>query len=224
MGRPVGPRERPIIFSGPMVRAIRGGAKTQTRRLVRPQPRIVPADLDRGFTEGGVYDADFGTGPMEFDALDLPKFRRSPYGERGDRLWVRETWRLPVEPDGTPLTGIEYRATAPEAAQDFGINWRPSIFMPREASRVTLEVEAVRVERLQEISEADAIAEGLREWPIPDPHHARWSAGLDSGPFRDCWEYDPRRAFKIGWDAINGKRGPWASNPWVWCLTFRRLP
>lgn len=159
------PRERPILFSGPMVRAILGNRKTVTRRIVRNPGRL------EGFMLSG----------------EEPSW--CPYGGPGDLLWVRETFRQAYR-----SAEYHYRADAdePEATGC----WRPSIFMPRAACRLFLGVVSVRAERLQDITEEDVEAEGL------------------SAVTKD--------AFAHGWDKINSKRGPWASNPMVWRVEFRR--
>lgn len=185
---------RPIIFSGPMVRAILAGRKTQTRRIVRPQP--APNTPHDGGTHW-VHD-------LRNDGLHVPVGTvghlsvaqkmglRCPYGQPGDRLWVRETW-MPL------FEGVHYRA----------------------ASRLTLEILQVRIERLHNLSDADARAEGI-DWSSPqfstereeDPREVGY------GPADGSFALDN---FRRGWDEINGKRATWASNPWVWAITFRRV-
>src|SRR5262249_27378565 len=137
-----------------------------------------------------------------------------PYGGPGDRLWVRETWA------GDDCCGYVYRADHPNADLKRGDlddgdqsirRWRPAIHMPHAASRITLDVLSVRVERLQQITEDDARAEGVLS-------PAELSVCKLEGPLP--WGRD---AFQRLWDAINGKRALWASNPWVWCIEFRRL-
>ena len=143
-------------MSGPMVRAILEGRKTQTRRKIT-------------------------------------KNRPFPSGNEGDVLWVRETWRPTMHP--FPIgPRWDYRATAEEDGVPLEGPWKPSIFMPRETCRIRLMVEAVRVERLQDISVMDAIAEGV----------------------------ESRDSYKTSWESINGK-GSWDKNPWVWVIKFRRL-
>lgn len=191
------PRKRGILFSGPMVRAILEGRKTQTRRIITPKwlGCLDPSDsFDRDTVE-----------------------KRCPYGVPGDRLWVRETWAsIRVFHDGdveaVPAVqgqcGIVFKASDPQAdyhQDDRGFVWRPSIFLPCWASRITLELTSVRVERLQEISNDDARAEGMT------------STVLRQG-------YDARAQFCQLWDSINGKRAPWESKPWVWVVGFRRAP
>lgn len=178
--------EHPILFSGPMVRAILGGRKTMTRRVIKPQP---PPDLKEQLLAHGVM-------------LINRAWFLCPYGQPGDRLWVREAFKL------WPNGEIFYAATpAPEKRGKFlplG-NWKPSIFMPRWASRITLEITAVRVERIQDISEEDIYAEGCLYTP--------W---LPSG--------DPL-VFQNVWDSLNAKRGyGWENNPWTWVISFKRLP
>jgi hypothetical protein len=134
---------------------------------------------------------------------DGSSYNRCRYGSPGELLWVRETWTNLARP-GYQRVPV-YRADGPEGDQlPEGVHWKPSLLMPRWASRIDLEVTGVRVERLQDISAADAAAEGC----VPRQ--------MDYG--------DPRAAFEGLWDAINGKRAPWASNPWVWVIAFRRLP
>ena len=185
-------KERPILFSGQMVRAILDGRKTQTRRIVKNATgpfwnhsgyRIVMRD---GFTfwetHGGI--------PNEYG----PAFA-CPYGKPGDRLWVRETW-APAEwpPTGPPAV---YRADEGM----FASRWKPSIHMPRWASRINLEVVSVRVERLQDISEEDALAEGITL--------------VERGT-------SPVDQFNKLWESINGP-GSWEANPWVWVVEFKRI-
>jgi len=163
-------RTRPILFSGPMVRAILSGAKTQTRRVITPQP---DARLRWGFA-----------GWEDVHGRPLP----CRYGAPGDLLWMRETWR-----QGPTATGAYYRATDDDGTP--AVRWKPSIFMPRALSRITLKLTDVRVERVQDISEADAAAEGVE-----------------------------RSTFAALWNAINAKRGySWERNPWVWALTLQQV-
>lgn len=213
-------KERPIPLTAFEVRAILEGRKTQTRRVVKPQPErdlapIEVAELCAGYRLGKI---------------------RCPFGVPGDRLWCKETWRYyDWTEDGEPH--IQYFADSktslrkpPEdwkdkvsdiwtelseasnfrehgAARDG--SWRPSIHMPRWASRIILEVESVRVERVQEISTADALAEGMTP---------TW--GGESSPGVKCPnEYDQ---FAELWNRINGV-GSWESNPWCWCIQFKVL-
>lgn len=194
-------RERPILFSGAMVRAILAGRKTQTRRVVNPQP---------GHIEWFEHQRGWCAKASEREWAMV----RCPYGAPGDALWVREAWgfsagvtfdaqaRFMREQD---RRFIVYRADEGASAAA----WGPSIFMPRWASRLSLRVTGVRVERLQEISEDDARAEGMGTLPA--------GTDEDGHPFDAS---DHRTAFRVGWDTINGKRAPWALNPWVWVVSF----
>ena len=186
-------KERPILFSGPMVRAILEGRKTQTRRVIKPQPTS-----DHGLVFEGIA-------PGKFGAVSDGEIT-CPYGTIGDRLWVKETHHVRDAGyvDGTGRD-IVYKADD----EDFPYGWTPSIHMPRWASRINLEITGIRVERLQDISEEDAKAEGVGV-------HGGWNA--------DETEYgvNARGPFSRLWDSINAKRHPWASNPWVWVIEFRR--
>lgn len=191
--------DRPIIFSAPMVRALLDGRKTQTRRVLKPQPKML-----RG--AGPFYRPHPTTAPHEWHALHgghIAAIVKVPYAV-GDRLWVREAWFDP-QMDGAR------RLYVADNPQDVGPvhRKRPSIHMPRWASRLTLTVTDVRVQRLQEISEEDARAEGL-EWAAPT-----WGVkGL-----AESWNGDPRLAFAALWNSLHGP-GAWDANPWVCALTF----
>lgn len=201
-------KERPILFSGEMVKAILDGRKTQTRRVMKPQPII---------GEGGSM-VDLGNGWAVLDGIMAGEWN-CPYGKPGDRLWVRETWRaggiyadIMKIADLNPAADehIHYRADE----QDSGVDvWRPSIHMPRWASRITLEVTDIRVERVQDISETDVGAEGI-ESTLTDPNTGNVVERCPG----DRW------AFAGLWDSINAKRGySWESNPWVWVVEFKRV-
>lgn len=205
-------KERPILFSGPMVQAILAGRKTQTRRIVKfnHKPWIEPLPHVEYARDGM---------PIWWDSPPWDQVRQSdyydhgmpcPYGFPGDRLWVRETWRPILT--GIHAGGFDYRADDPSASGVGFMPWRPSIFMPREASRISLEIAAVHVERLQEISASDVEAEGF-------PTHVAELTFRKC--FRDKAERDQRRreCLRDSWDKINGV-GSWDSNPWVWCITF----
>jgi hypothetical protein len=194
--------EKPILFSGPMIRAIMDDRKTQTRRVIKPQPEwqmVAPRILDGSIAVFGCTATGYTRDTW-----------RSPYGQPGDHLWVRETWqKCPV------CGGTNWRASANENGTicqhcdgDLG-KWRPSIFMPRWASRITLRVTGVRVERVQEITEGDARVEGVK--PMT------WINHPENAPAH-------RVMFQPLWDSINSKRGfSWADNPWVWVVEFKRL-
>lgn len=216
-------KERPILFSAPMVRAVLDGRKTQTRRIMKPQPTTKPF-------WGCVGGKGFGF----FDDLTPIK---CPYGQRGDRLWVRETCRAEELESG--LDGVLYLADDAfieiENTQDAADKWIdlahygkraspvspvktvPAIHMPRWASRLTLDVTAVRVERLQEISESDAMAEGIISGFFGGTCEPGFSVdGLDS------YADSAVLMYRELWESINGA-GSWKVNPWVWALEFKRV-
>lgn len=189
-------KDRPILFSAPMVRAILDGSKTQTRRVVKPLPLRLSA----------------GTFPLETDIEGLMSpamLARHPYGQPGDRLWVRETFSthdLPPDEVYYRATIIEDGLTPQEACET---RWRPSIHMPRWASRITLEIKSVRIERLNDISEPAAIAEGVSSnCPVGYiPAH-------QASPHTYC--------FSQLWDSAYGQ-GAWAGNPFVWVIEFEKV-
>lgn len=201
--------DRPILFSAPMIRAILDGSKTQTRRVV---PQAV---------QDAYYDYDDWCRNVSAGVPSTRQFEQEFFRERaryapGDRLWVRETFHEAGD------RGTHYQAdwSPAELAKPMGPRWRPSIFMPRALSRITLDVTAVKVERLNSISPDDAVAEGAPchvcggEFPSEDDCH--------------CFHRDkPARIdFEALWDSINGKRPgcAWADNPWVVAISFTRIP
>jgi hypothetical protein len=223
-------KERPILFSALMVRAILDGSKTQTRRVVHNPHRndggFVLQDYGKGFWPYRSHDGESGC------YLDRQKDGdyyseaplRCPYGQPGDRLWVRETWAAPHSEDGRPPRAIQcdqmrihYLASEGRG----GLVWRPSIHMPRWASRITLEITGVRVERLWEISEADAIAEGIGSITVSDGGESRW-VNYNQPESKGCSFGDARSSYRSLWDEINGQ-GSWDANPWVWVVEFERL-
>ena len=203
--------ERPILFSSPMIRALLDGRKTQTRRVVKLFDGN-HADKAGCFRRG--YDEEPGEW-MQYAAAGAWVPVRVPYAV-GDTLWVRETW-ADLRGKGFDEHQFGYRADSlnrrgeedgdsQRCRLDFGVQWKPSIFMPRAACRLTLRVTDVRVQRLQEISEEDARAEGCGySGPAPDK------------PMSE------RDLFAALWDSINAKRAPWASNPWVFAITFEKI-
>ena len=192
-------KERPILFSAPMVRALLNGSKTQTRRAVKPSP---VADIR--FC-GGAYIPTNKHGDIAVEAPHIASF--SPYGQPGDRLWVRETF---IDASSALHSCVIYRADGDDQA--CGQSWKPSIFMPRWASRIMLEITDVRVERLQDISAADAQAEGI----VPD--------GDGGWHLADTRHYmgDPISSYASLWEYINGPDS-WEANPWVWVIEFRKV-
>lgn len=195
-------RERPILFSAPMVRAILDGTKTQTRRALRLQPLdVLPMEGDkRGIEWVGMMQRD----PEPKGIVFACKF-----GQPGDRLWVKETF-FDTEPfRDAPLFADRSTRYAYRADEEvIGCHkWKPSIHMPRAASRILLEVAAVRVERLPGISEADCIAEGAAGGHGSIPGYA--------------YAATPAEHYRHIWESINGPDS-WAANPWVWVIEFRR--
>lgn len=213
-------RERPIIFSGAMVRALLAGTKTQTRRIVKSQPPAGTLQVStwRHPDPRPHFFAWWGGRPDLGQGAEIAPgwCQPCPYGAPGDRLWVREThWYFKDRHD--PVTGyfppqlttvdVEYSADG----ESKRCGWFSPIHMPRWASRITLEITGVRVERVQDISEADAQAEGVVTWAITDPPPAAWDGSLLCvDMYRDLWE------------SINGA-GSWGANPYVWVLEFRRV-
>jgi hypothetical protein len=196
--------DRPILFSGPMVRALLEGRKTQTRRVLKPQPEGPQHRL-----------VHVGEGFARFDDNRLGKYDIGTRFTPGDRLWVKETWRgskvadelKPSQLAGPGLSRIWYEADRDNCDRHGKL--RPSLFMPRWASRLTLMVTDVRVERLQDISEVDAIAEGAPRCGMDD--EGRFYEGVPGATYR-C-------GYAGLWDHINGS-GAWDANPWVVAVTF----
>lgn len=209
--------EKPILFAAPMVRAILGGAKTQTRRVAvkTSQPR-------------NVFISDFDAAECKIEIENKISGTRSwkscPYGHPGDRLWVREAFFDTTPYSNAPLFQgrahpIAYRADG----EVIGCHkWRPSIHMPRTASRILLEITAVRVERLQDISEADAVSEGLTVCHGVDEGGRYAGYHWDQQSEDDTLWPDATVTYRHLWESINGPAS-WAANPWVWVIEFKRL-
>lgn len=205
-------KERPLLMNGAMVRATLAGTKSQTRRIVKPQP----------CRDDYMADEDVR---RQFATL-------SPYGQPGDRLWVRETWRSTgdggradyLAPRDMQPHPVWYDADGAAPADQCAGKTRVSIHMPRWASRILLEIVSVRVERLNDCSAGDARAEGLIsyehfwrdcEYPLPDIAFEPFKGS----PVRYS---DPVAAYAALWESINGD-GSWAANPWVWVVEFARV-
>ena len=200
--------DKPILFSGPMIRAILEGRKTQTRRIMKVQPDKIWEDGSPWWNIGG---------------LRLPK---CPYGQTGGAIWVRETWAMCFR--ATDLAKIYYRASERKSHTEFHEmipvekcgniqpswpRWKPSIHMPRSFSRITLEVKDISVERLHDLKGWDCAAEGimLDHWKMEEyPMH-------DMGV--EAENRILRRRFKDLWESINGPES-WNKNPWVWVVEF----
>jgi len=211
-------KERPILFSGEMVRAILEGRKTQTRRVIKPQPHAIIKDWPYVDDPHEVVDEQKGRIKKVFSDDNMNRFVRPlkcPYGQPGDRLWVRETFMVKDGKSGKPC--LFYKANGPadfypgELAY-FAATWQPSIHMPRGYSRINLKITGVRVERVQGISYADALAEGV------------WRPGPDADPDQVDREYDAIDQYIRVWNEINTKRGyGWESNPYVWVIELKRI-
>lgn len=218
---------RPMLMSAPMVRAILDGRKTMTRRMAPIESvEISPIREDRRSISWSVrfkkpigpnrtLSSYSGGRFTELQARNIIGSMFCPYGQPGDRLWVRETFSDDWVDLGHP---VQYRADGEMDSEMWaaGVRWRPSIHMPRRASRITLKIAAVRVERLQDISEQDAIAEGCSKnhngyyWGGPHAVSGQKQFAQSTQAFRDLWE------------SINGP-GSWALNPWVWVIEFKKL-
>lgn len=192
-------KERPILMSAPMVRALNDGRKTQTRRIVK---------LPGGPWFGGETARQLDDGPdlARFWSVTRERFVvvKCPYGTAGDRLWVRETWRTTgddgradyLPPHALQPHAVWHEADGQAPADQCVGKRRPGIFLPRWASRILLEVTEIRVERLNVISDTDVVQEGC----------------------------DSRDAFVNLWDSLNNDKGfAWGTNPWVWVVQFREV-
>lgn len=223
-------KERPILFSTPMVQAILEGRKTVTRRIVKQTDLQKEPDFFQFI--GNSKDIDlprpavkyenptfYGWHPVNNNGITY--VLKCPYGEVGDRLWLRETWCYSVDENGyTHFDQYRYKADGPVTFYDadgFETNksgWKPSIHMPRSASRITLEIVSIRTEQLHDITDTDAEREGVKVG--------------DEG--MECWDYldndwgragfTPTESFETLWQSINGEES-WESNPWVWVVEFK---
>lgn len=252
-------KEKPILMSSEMVRAILDGRKTQTRRVAKlPLFNAKEMRVDSAGRVEALVTAEecrrvgiepLHEGPHWHHVVeDTGRFATCPYGQVGDRIWVREAHYVESAgyPDGREKF-VLYRATDSQAPVS---HWTPSIHMPRWASRITLEIADVRVERLQDISGRDCAAEGCEPdweafndatccdegWEEPEEFIEECENECDwinyghelvhSNEHKE-WERDRRNyalrlAYKYLWDRINGKKHPWSSNPWVWVIEFKR--
>jgi len=201
-------KERPILFNTAMVKAILEGRKTQTRRIVKPQPEPYPGGghwWRCDYVQSMVRVEQELQNPCELYEGFIDDV--NPFGKKGDRLWVRETFGMKIRNiGGTPQESYVYKADKPNeiACYDcngvgYPVRWKPSIHMPRSAARILLEITNIRIERLQDISESDCLKEGV-----------------GSAILRDC----KKPKFMQLWESINGSDS-WAANPWVWVVEFK---
>lgn len=201
-------RERPILFAGPMVRAILNGEKIVTRRVMKPF-QVPTLDDDGRWYSVAQRDPKWGfavDGETERECANaLAASLCCPHGAPGDRLWVRETY-------GDAGCRLTYRADLDDGAHCMVKKWIPSIHMPRSASRILLKITTVRVERLQDISDEQCVAEGIGV--------TKHAVGVKLTSPHD--ESVPRAMFRELWQSINGAES-WAANPWVWVVEFRRI-
>lgn len=211
---------RPILFSGPMVRALLAGRKTQTRRVVKPQPEPCAYRAGAFALNGQVIDGNPAV------------LAQCPYGAIGDRLWVRETFACIADEPFALTPGVQYAADGTKRFWPKGDEWkwfegkmvynpdkpdtmrfRPSIHMPRWASRITLQITDVRVERVNDITNDDAHAEGV--FALPDQF--RQDVARSLGRTVDARDYFLHLFYDIN------KRADRTDNPWVWAITFQRI-
>lgn len=197
-------KEHPILFNTEMVRALLDGRKTQTRRIVKPQP-----EYRENESVPGHYGTFFHGWNLDHSAVTIEDIiKYCPYGQIGDRLWVRETWQSNEE-----KTKFIYKADYAGnggfvCGEDILLGWRPSIFMPKKACRLFLEIVDIRVERVMDITEEDSLAEGVQ------PGKSMSMGHIHTG----------KEHFWGLWDSINKKRGfGWNINPWVWVVEFKRI-
>ncbi|WP_234734520.1 hypothetical protein [Tellurirhabdus bombi] len=223
----------PILYSTPMVQSIQNGRKTNTRRVVKPQP-----GFDRmGLTSAGwVYKDGLWHYPEASPEISI----KCPYGQIGDTHWVRETW-CELVPEHVGKSKYVYRADlsftdgdGERCRQDyikagFPYHWKPSIFMPKEACRIWLRIKDIRIERLQDISEEDALSEGVERCTVylidtkQDALRFRdYTSRYDLDHPKHRWLHTAKDSFRSLWQKINGWES-WRENPWVWRIEFERI-
>ncbi len=224
-------KERGIIFSAPMVRAILENRKTMTRRICKkaslPMKDEEPAFAVCAARESG-WIAWFGIPDPEIEEFTKKAYAHGfpcLYGQPGDWLWVKETWCQPFAKSFNS-NGCIYLADGPDYnspasakhqwSKGMKGTWKRSIFMPRWASRITLEITGIKVERLQAISEEDCLREGLK------PYRRNPNLNINHGSNANASALMLQKDFMFLWDSIN-KKFPWSSNPWVWCISFKVL-
>lgn len=210
-------KTKPILFSTPMVRAIIDGLKTQTRRIIKPQPEITK--------DGWKWKSShmvIGENALPSDESPIPFENEAKY-QPGDILWVRETWNYS---DDLEYPYLYKQKEQDELKAEFfkRMKWKPSIFMPKEACRLFLKVTDVRVERLQDITGVDACKEGIERWVETriKSQPTRYKVYYQDDPqdpafYTSC----PVDSFETLWQSINGKES-WKQNPWVWVYSFEK--
>lgn len=224
-------KERPILFSAPMVRAILDGSKTQTRRVVKWQgPRGYPHSFDHAKVDRPARDQCLLV-PYNHPDEDIDPWwdngahrHYCPYGSSTERLWVREAWaEVGTMDPGLTVYRADYPECVPREYENVppasAITWKPSIHMHRHRSRIDLEITGIRVERLQDISYEDALAEGVPDFRKMIESECQQGETADQCARRLRW---PQRQYQQLWEEING-RGSWDANPWVWVVEFRRV-
>jgi hypothetical protein len=216
--------ERPILFNAPMVRALLSGSKTQTRRICKSQPYSNGYKWDgndflchNDYLPPSAMLMDCG-GKSLYTTSDVEGLESEcPYGQPGDRLWVKEDWQGLHKYNGTKIADIQVDdrrwVNYPASGNIWDAQRRAARFMPRWASRILLEIVSVRVERLNDISDEDARAEGVLWDPMGWMDYAHNDGRRKSSS---------RQSYQTLWEYINGP-GSWAANPWVWCISFRRI-
>jgi hypothetical protein len=230
-------KERPILFSKPMVKAILDGRKTQTRRVAKPQPDSHYWESLPGYrllcngpnlNNDGRYFYNFHHHIPQNPNWDEAGTTFCPYGSPGSRLWVRENfWPRPHRTERDMINGadtwepVEYDADLSdiqrEQLREWGWKMKPSIHIPRKLSRIILEITSVRIERLQDISSSDVEKEGVKflgDLPL--------LTRVRSEKRKDLVHAIAQEKFKNLWNSINLKKAPWSSNPWVWVVEFQR--
>lgn len=194
--------EKPILFSTPTVQAILGGKKTQTRRLVTPEPvEFRDGLLSRGLLGCGKHPKE------EYVAI-------YGYWKKGDTLWVRETWS--ISGNGEYVYAASYDPNHPPRG-GLTSRWKPAIHMPKTASRITLDVTNVRIQRLQDISEEDAVCEGIEPMP-PNDGWNKYTISMFNPP-GGLNAPSASSVFAMRWEWIHGDDS-WEANPWVWVISF----
>jgi hypothetical protein len=209
-------KDRPVLFSAPMVRAILEGRKTVTRRIVKPVRGYEDCDTCRPDKAAASHSV-WWHGRFE----NVGVMQDCPYGKPGDRLWVRETFNR-TNPGGE--AGVYYYRADGKFPKCIGggkftggESWKPNIHMPRVASRILLEVVAVRVEQLQDISEEQSVAEGCQA-----VDGCKWHTFEEAAAGVPMHDHTALDAFEALWESINGEES-WASNPWVWVVEFKKV-